>query len=75
MIEGLFSKIDSLLSEDLVKKTNAVFLFNVQGDEAGIWFLDLKNGAGQCGKGDGPTPADATLTMDAKNFFDMFAGN
>lgn len=74
-IEGLFAKIESVLSEELVQKTNAVFLFNVKGDESGTWYLDLKNGKGQCGRGEGPSKADATLTMDSKNFFDMFSGN
>lgn len=73
-IEGLFSKIEQQLSEDLVKRVNAVYAFNVKGEESGLWYLDLKNGSGKCGKGDSPTPADATLTMDSKNFFAMFSG-
>lgn len=73
-IEGLFAKIESVLSEELVKKTNAVYLFHVKGDETGTWFLDLKNGSGQCGRGEGTGKVDATLTMDSKNFFDMFSG-
>lgn len=73
-IAGLFKKIEGSLSEDLVKKTNAIYLFNVSGAEAGKWFLDLKNGAGKCGQGEGPTAADATLTMDSNHFFDMFSG-
>lgn len=73
-IEGLFKKIEKSLSESLVEKTNAIFHFEVKGDEAGTWFLDLKSGSGRCGKGDGGVRPDATLTMEAKNFFDMFAG-
>lgn len=73
-IEGLFKKIESHLSESLVAKTNAVFHFQVKGEDSGTWYLDLKNGAGQCGQGDGGVRADAVLTMTAKDFFDMFAG-
>lgn len=73
-IESLFKKIEASLSEEVVSKTNAVFHFNVKGEEEGIWFLDLKSGNGRCGRGDGGVQADATLTMDSKNFFDMFAG-
>ncbi|KAJ6638080.1 Hydroxysteroid dehydrogenase-like protein 2 [Pseudolycoriella hygida] len=73
-IEGLFSKIEQQLNEDLVKRVNAVYAFNVKGEEAGIWFLDLKNGSGKCGKGESATPADSTLSMDSKNFFEMFTG-
>lgn len=73
-IEGLFLKIESLLSDEIVKKTGAVFEFNVKGEEAGLWFADLKNGTGKVGKGKSPVTADATLTMDSKHFFDMFSG-
>lgn len=73
-IEGLFQKIEASLSEEVVSKTNAIFHFNVKGDEEGQWFLDLKSGSGRCGRGDGGVQADAILTMDSKNFFDMFAG-
>lgn len=45
------------------------------GDEPGTWFLDLKNGQGATGKGEPTQPADATLTMEASNFFAMFSGN
>lgn len=74
-IDGLFAKIEQQLSEDLVKRVNAMYAFNVKGEEAGLWYLDLKNGNGKCGKGESPTPADATLTMDSNNFFAMFSGN
>lgn len=73
-IEGLFQKIEALLSDEIIKKTQAVYEFNVKGDEAGIWFADLKNGSGKVGKGKPPVNADATLTMDSKHFFDMFTG-
>ncbi|ENN77891.1 hypothetical protein HUJ04_007877 [Dendroctonus ponderosae] len=70
----LFKAIEGNLSPDSVSKTQAVFAFVVTGDEAGKWYIDLKTGKGSCGQGDPPTPADATLTMDSKNFFNMFAG-
>lgn len=73
-VEGIFRVIEASLSEDLVSSTKAVFAFNVTGKEEGKWFVDLKNGSGQCGKGEPPTAADATLTMDGKNFFAMFTG-
>ncbi|XP_058813525.1 hydroxysteroid dehydrogenase-like protein 2 isoform X2 [Topomyia yanbarensis] len=73
-IEGLFQKIESLLSDEIVSKTRAIYEFNVKGEESGIWFADLKNGTGKVGKGKPPVDADATLTMDSKHFFDMFSG-
>merc|ERR1712038_1327639 len=62
-----------LISEDLVKKTNAVFSFSLS-DQKTTWFLDLKNGAGSCGKGSAASDVDATLTMTSANFQKMFSG-
>ncbi|XP_043289971.1 hydroxysteroid dehydrogenase-like protein 2 isoform X3 [Venturia canescens] len=45
------------------------------GAEEGTWFLDLKNGNGTTGRGQSMHIPDATLTMDSKHFFEMFAGN
>lgn len=73
-VAALFKKIESMLSEELVKKVGCTFQFNVKGDEAGTWFLDLKTGAGQLGQGDAANGADAILTMDSKHFAAMFAG-
>lgn len=73
-IPQLFRKIESLLSPEIVSKTQAVFQFNISGAEQGTWFLDLKNGSGSCGAGTPPAAPDATLTMNSKNFFDMFSG-
>ncbi|XP_034662724.1 hydroxysteroid dehydrogenase-like protein 2 [Drosophila subobscura] len=73
-IPQLFQKIESLLSPEIVSKTQAVFQFNISGAEEGIWYLDLKNGTGSCGSGTPPTTPDSTLTMNSNNFFDMFSG-
>ncbi len=73
-IPGLFKKIEVQINEEVLKRTNAIFQFNVKGDEAGTWFLDLKNAPGKCGQGEPENPPDATLTMDSKNFLLMFSG-
>ncbi|XP_048482783.1 hydroxysteroid dehydrogenase-like protein 2 isoform X2 [Plutella xylostella] len=73
-IPELFAAISKNMSADLVKKTQAVFQFNVKGKEEGVWHLDLKNGDGACGQGEPKHAPDATLTMDSNNFADMFAG-
>ncbi|KAL7727507.1 hypothetical protein ACLKA6_002128 [Drosophila palustris] len=73
-IPQLFKKIESLLSTEIVSKTQAVYQFNINGAEQGTWFLDLKNGTGSCGIGAPPAAPDATLTMNSNNFFDMFSG-
>lgn len=73
-IAQLFTVIEANLNSELVNRTAAIFQFNVKGDEAGVWFLDLKNGKGAVGRGEPNQPPDATLTMDSTNFFAMFAG-
>ncbi|XP_050683490.1 hydroxysteroid dehydrogenase-like protein 2 isoform X1 [Leptidea sinapis] len=73
-IPSLFAAISKSISPELVQKTQAVYQFNVRGKEEGVWHLDLKHGAGACGAGQPPRPADATLTMDGAHFADMFAG-
>ncbi|KAK7868965.1 hypothetical protein R5R35_002597 [Gryllus longicercus] len=74
-IAKLFSVIQANLSESLVSKTNAVFLFNVKGgSEEGPWFIDLKNGSGSSGRGKPSVNPDVTLEMESKLFFEMFSG-
>ncbi|XP_031832239.1 hydroxysteroid dehydrogenase like 2 isoform X2 [Nomia melanderi] len=73
-VEQIFTAIEANLSSELVSKTGAIFQFNVKGNEAGTWYLDLKTGKGSTGKGEPSQPPDATLTMDSQNFFAMFAG-
>lgn len=73
-VEDIFTAIQANISSELVTKTGAIFQFNVKGDEASTWYVDLKNGKGSAGKGEPGQPADATLTMDSKNFFAMFTG-
>lgn len=73
-IPALFGKIETLLSPELIQKTQAVYQFNIEGDEKGTWHLDLKNVPGSCGIGEPKVAPDATLTMKANNFHDMFSG-
>merc|ERR1711874_21257 len=72
-IAQVFDDISKVLSEDLVKKTNAVYSFTVT-DDGTDWYLDLKNGAGSCGQGESPAAVDASFKMSSANFGKMFAG-
>ncbi|XP_034255256.1 hydroxysteroid dehydrogenase-like protein 2 [Thrips palmi] len=73
-IANIFVNIQKQISPDLVKKVQGVYLFQVTGAEEGLWHLDLKNGNGSTGKGKPEATPDCTLSMDSKNFFDMFSG-
>lgn len=73
-IEALMLKIENYMSEEVVSKVGAIYQFEVKGAEAGRWFIDMKNPPGKVGKGEPSQKADATLTMDSKDFFDLFSG-
>jgi NAD(P)-dependent dehydrogenase (short-subunit alcohol dehydrogenase family) len=71
-VGAVFKNVEGVLSEDLVKKINAVYSFQV---DSGTWFIDLKNGSGSVGSGDPTTgAADVTFTLKDGDFIDMFAG-
>lgn len=73
-IATLFTKIEKYITPEVLEKTGATFQFNVSGEEAGTWFMDLKNAPGKVGKGKPDFTPDATLTMDSKDFFNMLSG-
>lgn len=73
--EKVFSKIEGLLSEDIVKSTGGVFVFDITGDPKETWYIDLKNGQGSVGKGDPPVGGDVTFTVDPESFTQMFTGS
>ncbi|KAH0945273.1 hypothetical protein HN011_004726 [Eciton burchellii] len=73
-IVHIFNAIETNLSNELVNRTGAIYQFNIKGNEAGTWYIDLKNGKGAIGKGKPSQPADTILTMDSQNFFAMFSG-
>ncbi|XP_061656674.1 hydroxysteroid dehydrogenase-like protein 2 [Syngnathoides biaculeatus] len=73
-IESTFRVIRGVLSEDLVKSTKALYQFDLSGEHAGVWFLDLKSGSGGAGRGRPDAEPDVVMTMDSADFGKMFAG-
>ncbi|XP_077441805.1 hydroxysteroid dehydrogenase-like protein 2 [Vanacampus margaritifer] len=73
-IESTFEVIRGVLSEELVKSTKALYQFDLSGEHAGVWFLDLKNGTGGAGRGQPDADPDVVMTMDSSDFSKMFAG-
>jgi len=43
-------------------------------NEAGKWYLDLKNGTGSCGAGEAPSSPDVTMSLKDTDFTKMFTG-
>ena len=79
--EAVFSAIEKSLAAlgssqraATVKKTNAVFAFEITKDgKKQSWFVDLKNGEGSIGTGAGPK-ADMTVLVADKDFIDLASG-
>ncbi|CAM9671994.1 hydroxysteroid dehydrogenase-like protein 2 [Lampetra fluviatilis] len=69
-----FERIRHFLSADVVKSTGGIFQFDLSGEHASTWYLDLKNGAGAAGHGPSPDKADVVMSLDSGDFVSMFAG-
>uniref|UniRef100_H3CAS8 Hydroxysteroid dehydrogenase-like protein 2 n=1 Tax=Tetraodon nigroviridis TaxID=99883 RepID=H3CAS8_TETNG len=63
-----------VINEDVVKSTQGVYQFDLSGEHAGTWFLDLKSGSGSLGPGEPAVRADVVMNMDSSDFTKMFAG-
>ncbi|XP_036792638.1 hydroxysteroid dehydrogenase-like protein 2 [Oncorhynchus mykiss] len=73
-IAETFNIIKGVLNPDIVKSTGGVYKFDLSGEHAGVWFIDMKNGGGSAGSGEPPVKADVVMTMDSADFTKMFAG-
>uniref|UniRef100_A0A667Y4Z0 Hydroxysteroid dehydrogenase-like protein 2 n=1 Tax=Myripristis murdjan TaxID=586833 RepID=A0A667Y4Z0_9TELE len=73
-IENTFNIIRGVINADVVKATQGVYQFDLSGEHGGVWFLDLKSGAGSAGQGQPPVKADVVMSMDSANFSKMFSG-
>ncbi|KAM9642666.1 hydroxysteroid dehydrogenase-like protein 2 isoform 3-T3 [Trichechus inunguis] len=73
-VEETFRIVKETLSEDVVKATQAVYQFDLSGDDGGTWFLDLKSKGGNVGRGEPPDRADVVMSMSTEDFVKMFSG-
>jgi F420-dependent oxidoreductase-like protein len=72
---GLFAKVTQRVSADptLVQRVNAVYQFNVLGEDGGAWVVDLKNGAGDVWAGHHDS-ADCVISMNREDFLALATG-
>ncbi|XP_029025826.1 hydroxysteroid dehydrogenase-like protein 2 isoform X2 [Betta splendens] len=73
-IESTFDLIREVINGDVVKSTQGIYQFDLSGEHAGVWFLDLKSGSGSAGQGQPPVKADVVMAMDSADFSKMFLG-
>ena len=55
-----------------MRELDAIYQFNLTGDEEGTWYIDLK--AGAVGSGEN-ADADCTVTLDSGDFIDLYNGD
>ncbi len=72
---ALFAKVTQRVAADptLVQRVNAVYQFNVLGDDGGTWVVDLKNGAGDVWAGQ-HDDADCIISMNREVFLALATG-
>ncbi|XP_060564397.1 stomatin-like protein 1 [Ruditapes philippinarum] len=68
----LVELVRGVLSESLVRTVDAVYQFNLTGNNGGTFYLDLKHGAGYAGEGSTQNP-DVTLDLSVRDMQSMFA--
>uniref|UniRef100_A0A2K6F2R7 Hydroxysteroid dehydrogenase like 2 n=1 Tax=Propithecus coquereli TaxID=379532 RepID=A0A2K6F2R7_PROCO len=73
-VEETFKIIKDSLSDDVVKATQAIYLFELSGEDGGTWFLDLKSKGGNAGHGEPSDRADVVMSMSTDDFVKMFSG-
>jgi hypothetical protein len=72
---ALFAKVTQRVAADptLVQRVNAVYQFNVHGDDGGAWVVDLKNGAGKVWPGQYEA-ADCVISINQDDFVALASG-
>lgn len=67
--------IKTVLSESMVRSVGSVYMFQLSGQDGGVFYLDLKNGGGDAGEGLPPNgEPDTTLTLTVPDMQSMFIG-
>uniref|UniRef100_A0A3Q2HS68 Hydroxysteroid dehydrogenase-like protein 2 n=1 Tax=Equus caballus TaxID=9796 RepID=A0A3Q2HS68_HORSE len=73
-VEETFRIVKDSLSDDVVKATQAIYQFELSGEDGGTWFLDLKSQGGNVGYGEPSDRADVVMSMSTEDFVKMFSG-
>jgi putative sterol carrier protein len=73
--EVFTEKLPGQLKEkgDEVTKVNAIYQFDITGDDGGKWWVDTTKSGGEVGEGENEG-AKCTITMTDSDFIDMVEG-
>ena len=72
-IADFFGQVEGNVEADKIQGMNAVYQFNISGDDGGEWNVSVADGSLTVGEGTIDSPS-ITLTIDAQNFADLIAG-
>jgi putative sterol carrier protein len=70
--ETIPSRLQDQAEREKMMALDAVFQFNLTGDDEGSWYIDLKAGVCAAGQHD---DADCTVTMESSDFVDLYNGD
>ncbi len=68
-----FNELPSKINKDKVKGMNAVYQWDITGNNGGKWHVILKNDDVKIGGGQAENP-NITLTLEDQNFMDLVTG-
>jgi putative sterol carrier protein len=68
-----FTQLPAKINRDKVKGMNAVYQWDITGNEGGKWHVILQNDDVQVGDGQADNP-NITLTLESQNFMDLISG-
>ena len=68
-----FNELAAKVNKDKVKGMNAVYQWDITGDNGGKWHVILKDDDVQVGGGQAENP-NITLTLEVQNFMDLVTG-
>ena len=69
-VAPVFQRIKGVSNKGFIKKINAVYLFDIEGE--GKWYLDLKNGEGSTGEGEPEAKPDVNIALKKSTFLQIF---
>ena len=69
-MKPVFDRIKTVTTPSIVKKINAIFVFDIEGE--GKWHVDLKSGKGDIGVDDPNVKADVTVILKKEIFLKIF---
>jgi len=69
-VAPVFEHIKGVANKAFIKKINAVYVFEIEGESK--WHLDLKNGEGSIGQGEPSTKPDVTIILTKETFLKIF---